>query len=68
MVLIVINLIIIIIIDLIINKEFKKALDIMSESKILKIEVVLPYITNTITIDDFKLKVSKCINEYEINI
>ena len=50
------------------NKEFKKALDIMSESKILKIEDVLPYITNTITIDDFKPKVSKCINEYEINI
>ena len=50
------------------KKEFKKALDIMSESKILKIEDVLPYITNTITIDDFKPKVSKCINEYEINI
>jgi hypothetical protein len=50
------------------QKEFKKGLDIMTESKILKIEDVLPYITNTITIEDFKPKVSKCINEYEINI
>ena len=34
----------------------------------MKIEDVLPYITNIIKIDDFKPKVSKCINEYETNI
>ena len=50
------------------QKGFKQALDIMAESKILKIEDVLPYITDTIKIEDFKSEISHCINEYEKNI
>ena len=50
------------------QNEFKKALDIMKESKILKIEDVLPHITDTIKIEEFKKQISNCINEYEENI
>ena len=50
------------------QKGFKQALDIMTESKILKIEDVLPYITDTIKIEDFKSEISNCINDYEKNI
>ena len=50
------------------KNEFSKALDIMKESKILKIEDVLPHITDTIKIEDFKKQISDCINDYEKNI
>ena len=50
------------------QNEFKQALDIMKESKILKIEDVLPHITDTIKIEEFKKQISNCINEYEENI
>ena len=50
------------------QNEFKQALDIMKESKILKIEDVLPHITDTIKIEEFKNQISTCINEYESNI
>jgi len=50
------------------QNEFKQALDIMRESKILKIEDVLPHITDTIKIEEFKKQISKCINDYEANI
>ena len=48
--------------------DFKQALEIMRESKILKIEDVLPHITDTIKIEEFKKQISKCINDYEANI
>ena len=50
------------------QNEFKQALDIMDESKILKIEDVLPHITDTIKIEEFKKQISNCINKYEENI
>lgn len=40
----------------------------MKKSKILKIEDVLPHITDTIKIEEFKKQISNCINEYEENI
>ena len=50
------------------QSEFRQALDIMKESKILKIEDVLPHITDKIKIEEFKKQISNCINEYEENI
>ena len=50
------------------NNEFKEALKIMKDSKILKIEDVLPHITDTIKIEDFKKQISECISDYEENI
>ena len=51
------------------NKQNEKdPIQIMRESKILKIEDVLPYISDEIKIEDFKAQISKCINEYEENI
>ena len=51
------------------NKQNEKdPIKIMKESKILKIEDVLPYISDEIKIEDFKIQISKCINEYEENI
>ena len=50
------------------QNEIRQALDIIKESKILKIEDVLPFITNDITIENFKLQISECINEYTKNI
>ena len=50
------------------QNEFGKALDIMKESKILKIEDVLPKISDTIKIEEFKKQISNCIDEYESNI
>jgi hypothetical protein len=40
----------------------------MEESKILKIEDVLPHITDTIKIEEFKKQISSCINNYEKTI
>ena len=51
------------------NKQNEKdPIQIMKESKVLKIEDVLPYISDEIKIEDFKTQISKCINEYEENI
>ena len=50
------------------QNEFNKALEVMKESKVLKIEDVLPYITDSIKIEEFKKQISNCINEYETNI
>ena len=50
------------------QNEFEEALKIMKESKILKIEDVLPHITDTIKIEDFKKQISECIADYEKNI
>ena len=41
---------------------------IMAESKILKIEDILPFISDKIKIEDFKKQISRCISEYEENI
>jgi len=50
------------------HNEFKDAIKIIEESKILKIEDVLPYITDSIQIDEFKQQIKKCIVDYESNI
>ena len=50
------------------HNEFKDAIKIIEESKILKIEDVLPYITDSIQIDEFKQQIKKCIVDYETNI
>ena len=51
------------------NKQNEQdPIQIMKESKILKIEDVLPYISDEIKIEDFKTQISKSINEYEENI
>ena len=50
------------------NKKFQKALAIMEESHVLKIEDVLPHIMDNIKIDQFKAEISKCINVYEESI
>ena len=50
------------------HNEFKDAIKIIEESKILKIEDVLPYITDSIQIDEFKQQIKKCIIDYENNI
>ena len=50
------------------QKDFQKSLEIMKESKILKIEDILPHITDSIKIEEFKKQISNCINEYEENI
>jgi len=50
------------------QNEFQEALKIMKDSKILKIEDVLPHITDTIKIEDFKKQISECISDYEGNI
>ena len=50
------------------QNQFQEALKIMRESKILKIEDVLPHITDTIKIEEFKKQISNCINDYEDNI
>ena len=50
------------------HKEFKDAIKLIEESKILKIEDVLPYITDSIQIDEFKQQIKKCIVDYENNI
>ena len=50
------------------QKNFQQSLEIMKESKILKIEDILPHITDTIKIEEFKKQISSCINEYEKTI
>ena len=50
------------------QNEFQDALKVMKESKILKIEDVLPHITDSIKIEEFKKQISNCIDDYEKNI
>jgi hypothetical protein len=50
------------------EKKLSKALEIMEKSKVLKIEDVLPYITDSIKIEEFKSHISKCISQYESKI
>ena len=50
------------------QEDFNKALAILDKSKVLKIQDVLPHITDTIKIEDFKKQISNCINQYETNI
>ena len=52
------------------NKEekFTQAIKIMEKSKILKIEDVLPHITDSVKIEEFKKQISDCISQYEKNI
>ena len=50
------------------HNDFKEALGLVKESKILKVEDVLPYITDTIKIEDFQNQIDQCVGEYESNI
>ena len=50
------------------EEKFSKAIDIINKSKILKIEDVLPHITDSVKIEEFKEQITKCINQYEDNI
>ena len=50
------------------HNDFKEALGLVKESEILKIEDVLPYITDTIKIEDFKNQIDNCVGEYESSI
>ena len=50
------------------EKKLKKALKILEKSQVLKIEDVLPYITDSIKIEEFKTHISNCISQYENNI
>ena len=50
------------------EEKFSKAINVMEKSKVLKIEDVLPYITDSIKIGEFKTHISKCISQYEKNI
>ena len=50
------------------EKKLAKALEIMEKSKVLKIEDVLPYITDSIKIEEFKSQITECITQYEDKI
>jgi len=50
------------------QNEIQKALNIIKESKTLKIEDVLPHLADSINMEEFKGPIAKCINEYESNI
>ena len=50
------------------EEKFTQAIKIMEKSKILKIEDVLPHITDSIKIEEFKKQISDCISQYEKNI
>ena len=50
------------------QKKLSKALEIMEKSKVLKIEDVLPYITDSIKIEEFKSHITDCISQYEDKI
>ena len=50
------------------EEKLTQALKIMEKSKVLKIEDVLPYITDSIKIEEFKSHISECISQYEQNI
>ena len=50
------------------EKKFTQAMEVMQKSQILKIEDVLPHITDSIKIEEFQKEISDCINQYEKNI
>ena len=50
------------------EEKFTQAIKIMEKSKVLKIEDVLPHITDSIKIEEFKSQISDCISQYEKNI
>ena len=50
------------------ENEFKEALEILNESKILKIEDILPHIHDSINIDEFKAEIYDWVKEYEKKI
>ena len=50
------------------QNQFQEAVKLIEESKILQIEDVLPYITDTIKIEEFKTQISDCINNFENDI
>lgn len=50
------------------QNEFQQAVNIIKESKILKIEDVLPHLADSFNMEEFKGQITKCINEYESNI
>ena len=50
------------------QNEIQQALNIIKESKTLKIEDVLPHLADSINMEEFKGQIAKCINEYESNI
>ena len=50
------------------EEKLAQVLKIMDKSKVLKIEDVLPYITDSIKIEEFKTKISNRISQYEKNI
>ena len=50
------------------EEKFSKAIEIMEKSNILKIEDVLPHITDSVKIEEFKEQITKCITQYEENI
>ena len=50
------------------QNQFQEAVKLIEESKILQIEDVLPYITDTIKIEEFKTQISECINNFENDI
>ena len=50
------------------EEKFSQAIEIMEKSNILKIEDVLPHITDSVKIEEFKEQITKCIKQYEDNI
>jgi len=50
------------------EEKLAQALNIMDRSEVLKIEDVLPYITDSLKIEEFKTHISECISQYEQNI
>ena len=50
------------------EEKLAQALNIMDRSGVLKIEDVLPYITDSLKIEEFKTHISECISQYEENI
>lgn len=50
------------------KNQFQEAVKLIEESKVLQIEDVLPYITDTIKIEEFKAQISNSIDNFEKEI
>ena len=50
------------------QNQFQEAIKIIEESKVLQIEDVLPHITDTIKIEEFRTQINECINNFEKDI
>ena len=50
------------------EKNFNYAIDLMTESEVLKIEDILPKLMDNIKIEVFKKEITRCINSYENSI